>query len=101
MSHGRPDFRQLAGLLAFVMLPATIPHASFAQEDQHKPFISPSEMPHRTRMLRMAEANPTQNGRWDLLPFHMPIHPVHVALMNTGEVLIVSGSGNDPDNKII
>jgi hypothetical protein len=29
----------------------------------------------------------------------MPINPVHVALMSTGKVLVVSGSGNDPDNK--
>ena len=29
----------------------------------------------------------------------MPINPVHVALMHTGKVLVVSGSGNDPDNK--
>ena len=28
----------------------------------------------------------------------MPINPVHVALMNNGKVLIVSGSGNDPSN---
>jgi Domain of unknown function (DUF1929)/PKD domain/Glyoxal oxidase N-terminus len=35
-------------------------------------------------------------GRWQTLPVVMPINPVHVALLNNGKVLIVSGSGNDP-----
>jgi len=33
-------------------------------------------------------------GRWTTLPRAMPINPVHMALMNNGKVLIVSGSGN-------
>ena len=33
-------------------------------------------------------------GQWSTLPYAMPINPVHMALMNTGKVLIVSGSGN-------
>ena len=33
-------------------------------------------------------------GQWTTLPYAMPINPVHVALMNNGKVLIVSGSGN-------
>ena len=33
-------------------------------------------------------------GRWTTLPYPMPINPVHIALMNTGKVLIVAGSGN-------
>jgi hypothetical protein len=65
-----------------------------AQEQQHKPFI----MKHKTK-IRMVEAHPNENGRWDTLPVHMPINPVHVAMMHTGKVLIISGSGNDPDNK--
>ena len=56
-------------------------------------------MPHKTKVRLMVEAHPNQNGRWDTLPFDMPINPVHVAMMHTGKVLIVSGSGNDPDNK--
>lgn len=70
-----------------------------AQEQQEKPFIEPSEMPHRTKVRAMVEANPGQNGRWDILPFDMPLNPVHMAMMYTGRVLIISGSGNDPDNK--
>ena len=33
-------------------------------------------------------------GQWRTLTNQAPINPVHVALMNSGEVLIVSGSGN-------
>src|SRR4051812_49021271 len=35
-------------------------------------------------------------GQWRTLPSLVPINPVHVALMNTGKVLIVAGSGNVP-----
>jgi chitodextrinase len=37
-------------------------------------------------------------GRWQTLPYTMPINPIHVALLRTGKVLIVSGSGNFPAN---
>lgn len=73
--------------------------AVHAQEQRPKLFIEPSEMQHKTKLRAMVEEHPNQNGRWDTLPFEMPINPVHVALMHTGKVLIVSGSGNDPDNK--
>jgi PKD repeat protein len=33
-------------------------------------------------------------GQWTTLPYLVPINPVHVALLRTGNVLIVSGSGN-------
>src|SRR5438067_13684045 len=39
-----------------------------------------------------------QNGQWSTLAYTMPINPVHAALLHTGKVLIVSGSGNDPSN---
>lgn len=29
----------------------------------------------------------------------MPINPAHVALMHNRKILVISGSGNDPDNK--
>ena len=53
-------------------------------------------MEHKTK-VRLNEPHPEQKGRWDTLAFHMPINPVHIAMMHTGKVLIVSGSGNDPD----
>jgi Domain of unknown function (DUF1929) len=40
----------------------------------------------------LAQAN--LRGQWTTLPYTMPINPIHVALLNTGKVLIVSGSGN-------
>jgi hypothetical protein len=85
------------GLWALMMLCAAMPTAVNAQEKH--PSISPSETHAKTRARALVEATPHQNGRWDTLDFEMPINPVHVALMHTGKVLIVSGSGNDPDNK--
>jgi hypothetical protein len=39
------------------------------------------------------------NGVWSTLPGTMPINPVHAALLHTGKVLIISGSGNCPPQK--
>jgi Domain of unknown function (DUF1929) len=79
-----------------VVLFAAAPGAVSAQEKQ--PTFSMSETHAKTRVRAVVEASPNQSGRWDTLPFEMPINPVHVALMHTGKVLVVSGSGNDPDN---
>ena len=38
-------------------------------------------------------------GQWSTLSYTMPINPVHAALLRTGNVLIVSGSGNVSGNK--
>jgi len=43
-----------------------------------------------------AQANIT--GSWSTLSYTMPINPVHVALMNNGKVVVVSGSGNVAGN---
>src|SRR6202040_4204193 len=45
----------------------------------------------------MSQAN--VQGQWKTLPYTMPINPVHVALLYTGKVVVVSGSGNLPTNK--
>ncbi len=37
-------------------------------------------------------------GQWSTLSYTAPINPVHAALLHTGNVLIVSGSGNVPGN---
>jgi hypothetical protein len=37
-------------------------------------------------------------GSWSTLSYQMPINPVHVALLNNGKVVVVSGSGNVPAN---
>src|SRR6185312_2612204 len=44
----------------------------------------------------MAQAN--LQGQWTKLPNLMPINPVHVSLLRTGKVLVVSGSGNVAGN---
>jgi hypothetical protein len=41
-------------------------------------------------------SNPHPNGLWSTLPQTMPINPIHAALLHTGKILIVSGSGNCP-----
>lgn len=89
---------------SFLVLGAVLAAALNAQAPppppppQAGPFLSPSEMAHSTKR-REIEASPAQNGRWDTLPYLMPVNPVHAALMRNGKVLIVSGSGNDIDNK--
>src|ERR1700681_1604937 len=37
-------------------------------------------------------------GQWTTLADQTPINPVHAALMHSGKVLILSGSGNVPTN---
>ena len=41
----------------------------------------------------MAQAN--VEGQWQTLPTLAPINPIHLAMLHNGQVLIVSGSGND------
>jgi galactose oxidase len=87
-----------SSVLVLWVLAVTAASAARAQESQEKPFVEPSETHGKTKVPALIEAQPHLNGRWDTLPFTMPINPVHVALMHNGKVLIVSGSGNDPDN---
>src|SRR5687768_6739143 len=68
-----------------------------------KPFIEPLEHQHGKVMLKRlaVPAHPELTGRWATLSTTMPINPVHVALMRTGNVLVISGTGNDPTNKVL
>lgn len=68
-----------------------------------QPFIEPVEHQHGKIMLKRlaAPAHPEVTGRWTTLAVTMPINPVHVALMRTGNVLVMSGSGNDPTNHVL
>ncbi len=43
-----------------------------------------------------AQAQANVQGTWQTLPALMPINPIHTALMSNGKILIVSGSGNYP-----
>jgi hypothetical protein len=37
-------------------------------------------------------------GTWQVLPYLAPILPINAALLHTGKVVFVAGSGNDPTN---
>jgi plastocyanin len=43
---------------------------------------------------RSVQAQAGSQGTWVTLPYTMPINPIHLALLHSGNVLIVSGSGN-------
>src|SRR4051812_4297457 len=43
-------------------------------------------------LARSPQAQSAAQGLWTTLPDPMPINPVHLALMNNGNVLVVSGS---------
>ena len=44
-------------------------------------------------------AQPNVQGQWTTMSRTMPINPIHVSLLNNGQVLVVAGSGNNPPNK--
>src|SRR5438105_15853263 len=46
--------------------------------------------------VERAAAQSNVTGQWSVLPYTMPINPIHVGLMRTGKILVVSGSSNDP-----
>jgi hypothetical protein len=96
----------LLSLCGFIFAAQTVARAQTGGSKQgqsnpqaQKPFIEPAEMKHEKVVRAFIEAAPQKNGRWDTLPWLVPINPVHVALMHNGKVLIIAGSGNDPDNK--
>jgi hypothetical protein len=43
-----------------------------------------------------AAYTPHPNGLWSTLLQTMPINPIHAALLHTGKILVVAGSGNCP-----
>lgn len=47
-----------------------------------------------------ARAQANVQGTWQTLPTVMPINPVHTVLMHNGKILIVSGSGNYPQQTV-
>lgn len=60
----------------------------------------PSDLHHMTRHRAVVEEHPDQHGRWDTLPYRMPVNPIHAAVMHNGKVLVPTGSGNDADNNL-
>ncbi len=88
----------LAVFWAALACVALVVSAGAQQNGEEKPFIEPAEHG-RQHVQALVESQPQQHGKWDTLPFEMPINPVHVAMMHNGKVLVISGSGNDPNNK--
>jgi hypothetical protein len=37
-------------------------------------------------------------GSWQVLPFDAPVRAIHAVLLDNGDVLMIAGSGNDPDD---
>src|SRR5690349_12520207 len=37
-------------------------------------------------------------GRWDIMEYKSPVNSVHAALLNTGKVLLIAGSGNNEES---
>jgi hypothetical protein len=46
-----------------------------------------------------AAAQADVKGQWSTLNYSMTINPIHVALMNNGKILVVTGSGNCPPSQ--
>jgi len=53
-----------------------------------------------TQFVPAARSQANVTGQWQTLSNTMPINPIHVALMRSGKVLVVSGSGNDQFNTV-
>jgi hypothetical protein len=49
--------------------------------------------------MSAAMAQPAVQGQWSTLTNLAPINPIHAALLPTGNVLIVAGSGNCPPSQ--
>ena len=95
----RPLHLLSVALLLATAMPAGRAQAQPPEPEEPEPFIEPAESHDMTEVRAVVEAQPAKNGRWDTLHFRMPINPVHVALMRNGKVLVIAGSGNDPDNR--
>ncbi len=50
--------------------------------------------PRRHRAGNSSTGHP--HGMWSTLPTTMPINPIHAALLHTGKILLIAGSGNCP-----
>ncbi|MFJ8545485.1 galactose oxidase-like domain-containing protein [Streptomyces sp. NPDC093586] len=44
-----------------------------------------------------ATAEECANGRWDVLPTENPVRSMHSVVLHNGKVLLIAGSGNDPE----
>ncbi|WP_214107769.1 glyoxal oxidase [Acrocarpospora catenulata] len=42
-------------------------------------------------------SGPCQTGSWEVLSYPSPVRAIHTVLLHNGKVLLIAGSGNDPD----
>lgn len=71
---------------------------SVASDPPPAPAPLPSPTPVPTPTPSSTPSAASQYGQWSTLAYTMPINPIHAALLHTGKVLVVAGSGNDPNN---
>jgi Domain of unknown function (DUF1929) len=85
----------------FTVVVSLLTPALHAQQQQppKQPFIEPAEHHHAGRAMQAPAPAPYRTGQWTTLGTEMPINPVHAALMHNGKVLVIAGSGADPNNK--
>ena len=88
--------------LTLLVVAVAVHPCGFGQQPQGKPpYVEPAETHAKAKPRALVAAQPHITGQWETLPYMMPLNPVHIAMMHNGKVLIVSGSGNDPDNKVL
>ncbi len=46
--------------------------------------------------IQFAAGQASVQGQWTTLPYTTPINPIHAALLSTGKILIIAGSGSCP-----
>lgn len=73
-------------------LPSKIPASGFVGSEPVSGPGAPSFVQTVTPLL----STPAMAGQWQVLPYTAPGLAVHATLMNDGNVLVASGSGNDP-----
>lgn len=90
-----------AALTLLLVLVSAHPRGLAQQQSGKPPFIEPAETHEKAKPRAFIATQPHVTGQWATLPFMMPLNPVHIAMMHNGKVLIVSGSGNDPNDKVL
>jgi hypothetical protein len=54
-----------------------------------------------TQFVSAGKAQANVTGTWQTLPYTMPINPIHTTLLYTGNILITTGTGNNPLNPLM
>jgi len=91
--------RSMWGRVVFVIfVSVTIVASAFAQETRFRDVLGHE---HPIAKSMAITATPNIFGVWTTLSYGSPINPVHVALTHDGKLLVISGSGNYPENHVL